>query len=250
MKILVCGLPGSGKTTIAIKLATMLGAVHFNADDVRRHLPGLGFSHADRLLQSTRMNWLASTVALAGVPVICDFICPTEETRAKFFADYTIWMDTVERGRFADTDAMWQSPSDYDIRIGAFSKIDAALHQIYNEVMRCETRPTAQMMGRFQPWHAGHRALFVKSLQRVGFVCIMVRTMPLGPDNPYNFGQVKAAIEKDLEEYAGQFMVIAVPNISAIHYGRDVGYKIEQIELPPAVQAISASRIRKLANSG
>ena len=105
--------------------------------------------------------------------------------------------------------------------------------------------PTSLLLGRFQPWHDGHTALFTESLTRVGQVLIMVRNMPLSDKNPYTFEQVKENIDKSLkQQYNGHYEVISVPNITNIHYGRDVGYSIEYIDLPPEIQAISATEIR------
>jgi nicotinamide mononucleotide adenylyltransferase len=108
-----------------------------------------------------------------------------------------------------------------------------------------QQKPTAQMLGRFQPWHDGHTALFVEALNRVGQVLIMVRNMPASDKNPYTFEQVKVNIDKSLKElYNGYYEVISVPNITNVYYGRDVGYSIEYIDLPPEIQAISATEIR------
>ena len=82
-KILIMGLPGAGKTTLATALAPLLNAVVFNADAVRANLSrDLGFSHEDRLEHARRMGWMCDRVVEAGGTVIADFICPTEETRA------------------------------------------------------------------------------------------------------------------------------------------------------------------------
>jgi nicotinamide mononucleotide adenylyltransferase len=106
-------------------------------------------------------------------------------------------------------------------------------------------KPTAQMLGRWQPWHKGHLELFKKILEKTGQVCIMVRDMPTTEDNPFDFKTIKDNIEKELTEYQGKFEVIKVPNITNICYGRKVGYSIEEIVLPKEIQEISATTIRK-----
>jgi nicotinamide mononucleotide adenylyltransferase len=105
-------------------------------------------------------------------------------------------------------------------------------------------KPTALMLGRWQPWHKGHQELFKKSLEKTGQVIIMVRSMPISKNNPYDFEQVKEKIKYALQEYKGKFEVIQAPNITNVCYGRGVGYKIEEIELPKEIQAISATKIR------
>jgi nicotinamide mononucleotide adenylyltransferase len=105
-------------------------------------------------------------------------------------------------------------------------------------------KPTAQMLGRWQPFHDGHLALFKKILEKTGQVIIMVRDMPKSDNNPFEFEDIKKRIEEKLKDYAGKFDVIKVPNITNICYGRDVGYKIEEIILPKEIQEISATKIR------
>ena len=106
-------------------------------------------------------------------------------------------------------------------------------------------KPTTQMLGRWQPFHDGHLALFKEILKKTGQVCIMVRTMPQTNNNPFEFEDIKKRIEEKLKDYKGQFDVVKVPNITNICYGRDVGYKIEEIVLPKEIQEISATKIRK-----
>jgi nicotinamide mononucleotide adenylyltransferase len=105
-------------------------------------------------------------------------------------------------------------------------------------------KPTAQMLGRWQPFHDGHLALFKKILEKTGQVIIMVRDMPKSDNNPFEFEDIKKRIEEKLKDYVGQFDVIKVPNITNICYGRDVGYKIEEVVLPKEIQEISATKIR------
>lgn len=110
-KILIMGLPGAGKTTLARCLAPLLNAVVFNADEVRAHINrDLGFSHADRIEQARRMGWLSDRVVEAGGTAIADFICPTPETRAAFGPAFTIWVDRIEEGRFPDTNRIFVPP--------------------------------------------------------------------------------------------------------------------------------------------
>ena len=112
-------------------------------------------------------------------------------------------------------------------------------------------KPTAQMLGRWQPWHAGHQKLFEETLKRAEQVLIMVRDVQGVGDNPFDFDTVKTNIENALEEYEGKFKIILVPNITNICYGRGVGYKIEEIVLDDETQKISATKIReKMRNDG
>ena len=107
------------------------------------------------------------------------------------------------------------------------------------------SKPTAQMLGRWQPFHDGHLALFKKILEKTGQVQIMVRTMPKSDNNPFEFEDIKKRIEEKLKNYVGKFEVIKTANITNICYGRDVGYKIEEIVLPKEIQEISATKIRE-----
>jgi len=107
------------------------------------------------------------------------------------------------------------------------------------------SKPTAQMLGRWQPFHDGHLELFKKILKKTGQVCIMVRSMSKSDSNPYEFPEIKKRIEEKLKDYIGKFEITNVPNITNICYGRGVGYKIEEIVLPKHIQKISATKIRK-----
>ena len=90
--------------------------------------------------------------------------------------------------------------------------------------------PTAQMLGRWQPWHAGHQKLFEETLKKTGQVNIMVRDVKGVDDNPFDFETVKKNIEDRLNpEFEGRFKIMVVPNITNICYGRGVGYKMEEI---------------------
>jgi phosphopantetheine adenylyltransferase len=106
-------------------------------------------------------------------------------------------------------------------------------------------KPTAMMLGRWQPWHQGHQMLFEKTLEKTGQVIIMVRDTPRDDSNPFDFETVKGKIKKALVNYKDKFDIIKVPNITNICYGRGVGYKIEEIVLPKEIQNISATKIRK-----
>ena len=111
------GLPGSGKTTLASELALLINAKRINADEVRKTANDWDFSENGRKRQAKRMADLAKEKKKEGHHVIADFICPTPEARDLFPADYIIWVDTIKKGRFDDTNAMFVKPEKFDFHV-------------------------------------------------------------------------------------------------------------------------------------
>ena len=115
--ILVMGLPGAGKTTLANELAPKLNAKRLNADEVRKAANDWDFSEEGRTRQAKRMADFALKLKSEGNYVVADFICPTPEARKLFPADYVIWVDTIKKGRFDDTNAMFVKPEKFDCHV-------------------------------------------------------------------------------------------------------------------------------------
>lgn len=269
-RILIMGLPGSGKTFMAQALKKYLeehsimfhpaaetlessrAAIKWiNADDVRRKYNDWDFSHEGRVRQSIRMRELADS--FFNDFVIADFVAPLPEMRHNFKADWTIWMDTIDAGRYEDTNKMFVPPDLYDFRVTE-QNAEKWAEFIGNHILENRRRPvfdwrkeTVQMLGRWQPWHAGHRALFDRAIAKTGQVCIMIRDCQgWQGSNPFEIDKVKGFIQRDLDPlYQGQYTIQIVPNIVNITYGRDVGYKIEQEVFDDATHSISATKIRR-----
>jgi len=117
MIILIMGLSGSGKTSLAKVLTPMFNAVWLNADKIREEVNDWDFSEQGRIKQSIRMKIQALKAKSENRNVIADFICPTEQTRKEFNADYTIWVDTIKKGKYEDTNKIFETPSKYDFKV-------------------------------------------------------------------------------------------------------------------------------------
>ena len=252
-KILIMGLPGSGKTTLAKELAKRLNAVHLNADEIRTKINNrLGFSHEDRIEHARKMGVLADIVVRSGSYCIADFVCPTPETREAFQAGgetFIIFVDRIQSGRFEDTNKMFVPPGDAaNIVVHAVgtaanwaNRIAQFLQPAFNP-----KAPTALFVGRYQTFHAGHRALIEEGIKRVGQACIAVRdTQGTSEKDPLSYAEVEAGIRIGMHGLEGKYTVVPLPNVTSILYGRDVGYTIEKIELPEQFTSISATQIRK-----
>jgi predicted ABC-type ATPase len=255
-RILIMGLPGSGKTTLAEKLLRLLEdagktVTWFNADEVRKQFDDWDFSEQGRIRQSKRMYDLAETCGTDYA--LCDFVAPLVEMRHNFKADWTVWMDTIREGRYADTNKMFIEPEIYDFRITE-QNADKWSDFVADHIVDNRRRPrwdnrkeTVQMLGRWQPWHDGHRALFERLLAKTGQVIIQVRDVQGWQDsNPFNFVDVVRFIKRDLDPlYQGQYDIMLVPNIIHIGWGRGVGYTSGEETFDETVTDISATKIRK-----
>lgn len=252
MKVLIFGLPGAGKSYLASELINLLGnkAVWFNADQVRSDANDWDFSDEGRLRQKQRMQLRCEEAEAEGKIAIADFVCPFNKARKEFGASFTIWVNTIEEGRFADTNAIFEKPNDEDIDYIITEKLgDVDAKKIAwilgNKFIWNDQAPTVQMLGRWQPWHDGHQALFDRALAKHGQVNLQIRNMPVTTDNPFTCHEVEKNLRDKLAKYAGQVKISIVPNIVNITYGRSVGYKIEQEVFDDKTHNISATKIRK-----
>jgi len=278
-RILIMGLPGAGKTYLAQALKKYLetngdlmkinpqrvltyegipgpgfmkvGVDWFNADDIRKKYNDWDFSNAGRIRQSLRMFQFA--VECTGEFVICDFVAPLVEMRNNFKADWTVWVDTIKEGRYEDTNKAFIPPEQYDFRVTE-QNCEKWAEFIGEHILADRRRPvfdwqreTVQMLGRWQPWHDGHRALFERLIARTGQVVIQVRDVQgWQGSNPFEVAKVKSFIRRDLDPvYQGQYEIQVVPNIVHIGWGRGVGYTHGEETFDDAVTDISATKIRK-----
>ena len=133
MKILVMGLPNSGKTFLSRKMAKILMAPNINADTLRQMCNDWDFSEKGRIRQSERMAIIANYENQRNDFVICDFVCPTRKTREIFNADFIIWVDTSRPCKYADTSKIFENPQKFDYRVTDFD--DADVKKIINKLL-------------------------------------------------------------------------------------------------------------------
>ena len=255
-RILIMGLPGAGKTTLAEKLQDFLinnrkTVTWLNADEVRKEYNDWDFSVEGRIRQSLRMRELADKSESDFV--VCDFVAPLWSMRVNYAADWTVWVDTITEGRYADTNNLFQEPEEYDFRVNE-QDAEKWSEFIGFHLMLDRRRPnfdwkkeTVQMLGRWQPWHAGHRALFERLLAKTGQVIIQVRDVQgWQGSNPFAITEVIKNIRRDLDPlYQGQYAIQIVPNIVHIGWGRGVGYTSGEETFDESITSISATNIRK-----
>jgi hypothetical protein len=271
-RILIMGLPGAGKTYLAQHIVDHLQDAYktvnenslrpikdakvkvgwLNADDIRKKYNDWDFSKEGRIRQSLRMRELADSMTDMDY-VICDFVAPLVEMRNNFKADWTVWVDTIDQGRYEDTNKAFIPPEVYDFRITE-QNAEKWAEFVAAHILDNRRRPTfdwqretVQMLGRWQPWHQGHRALFERAIAKTGQVVIQIRDCQgWQGSNPFAIEQVKYFIRRDLDTlYQGQYEIQVVPNVVNITYGRDVGYRIEQERFDDAITDISATKIRR-----
>lgn len=244
MILQIIGLPGTGKTALAKEICRRTDAIHLNADEVRADLNSdLGFSLEDRIEQARRLGALSRLISNQGKLVVVDFVNPTQETREAFGnADFIVWVNRIDESRFEDTNKLWTRPEPDIIITTGMSIEEEAISVLSAAKVHDWTKPTTLQLGRYQPWHEGHSALYDAGLERTSQVLVGVRnTQGTSEKDPMGYSEVESYIRKDRPEA----LIMKLPNITNIIYGRDVGYKIEKIELSPELQAISATQKRK-----
>ncbi len=207
------GLSGAGKTYLAERLVPKINAVWLNADKVRKEANDWDFSDDGRKRQAKRMRDLAQKAISEGKYVVADFICPTEKTRNEFAADYVVWVDTIKSGRYEDTNKIFEPPKKFNFRVQT-KNADLWSLLIADKLIPYKwdnKKPTAQMLGRWQPWHKGHQTLFEEKIKKTGQVNIQVRDVKGREDNTFDFDTVKKNIQAALKEY-GERVKISLVN--------------------------------------
>ena len=242
LRVLVTGRPTSGKTAFSRVLAHAIGCPMIDADEVRGEANDWDFSVAGRERQAQRMRDKAD--AIGGV-VVASFVCPTERTRAIFDAHFLIFLELHGPSPHADTDALFQPPRFYDVRMWRFP-LPEEIRDLAADVMR--GLPQGYVLGRFQPWHIGHQMLAEEAIRRHGLVTIHVRAAQRDERNQYGFADVCRGVDAMMARRGVPrcaYRVESAANVAGVYYGRDVGYSVERVRLPAEVEAVRATDIRE-----
>jgi len=281
------GLPAAGKTTIAEALLAKLEergrlVTMLDGDGAMRRMLSteLGFTKEDRNRNVLRAGFVAAEIVKHGGIAICALVSPYAGARALVremigtaFVEVYVHTPLVvcekrdpkglyrqaragELKHMTGIDDPYEEPDPdtLNLQIDGDWPVEKNVEiiSIYLEdrgLLGHLDEPAALMIGRYQPWHEGHRALFIKALEMEGYVVIGVReTQGRGDKNPFTFTEVKARIEESLSAFVGSFEIRRLPNITNIVYGRDVGYRITHVDLEPEIEAISATQIRSILN--
>lgn len=270
--IWLTGLSGAGKSTLANELSKILDFDILDGD-IERAKVQTGFDKAGRDANVLRAAEKARNIVESGSSVVCAFISPYRGTREQVRKMFTgnfieVFVNTPlevceardakglyakarsgEIKSFTGISDVYEHPHLPEIELVAGGVVEQVL-EVLTYLRDNNLVPTgnALLLGRYQPFHDGHKALFIEALKREGFVTIGVRSMPKSENNPYDFAQITKFIENKLIGFEGKYQILPMPNITNIVYGRDVGYKITKVALAPEIEQISSTKIR--ANNG
>ena len=147
MKILICGLPGSGKTTLAKPFSELINGIHINADDIRTKYDDWDFSDKGRMRQAYRMKHICDGVVMAGKIAVADFVCPNIFTQKAFDADYIVWMDTLNESQYEDTNSIFMKPDKVDYHVNKWFEDthDQLVKVVKNYMLRQQDKPTERL---------------------------------------------------------------------------------------------------------
>ena len=279
------GLPAAGKSTIAAALQAELEkrdrvVTMLDGDGAMRQMLSteLGFTKKDRDRNVLRAGFVAGQIVKHGGAVICALVSPYADARncvrrMMGHAFIEVYVQTplsicekrdpkalYRRARAGQLKHMTGIDDPYEepepdmlnLKVNGDWPVEKsvgiiATHLEEQGLLERSDKPAALMIGRYQPWHYGHRALFMEALELEGYVVIGVReTFGLGDQNPFTFAEVKAGIEESLQDFVGSFEIRRLPNITNIVYGRDVGYRLTRVNLDPEIESISATQIRSI----
>ena len=168
-RILIMGLPGSGKTTFSQNLVKRLMLTHsvswYNADSVREQFNDWDFSPAGRARQVQRMIDLSNDCGSDFA--VCDFVCPTQQLRDAFDADVVVWMDTIIEGRFEDTNKLFEQPTSATYRVTDWS--DTWVKLIAADLMQAPSETHVRSLVKAISWRViGTAETFLISLLITG----------------------------------------------------------------------------------
>ena len=270
--IWLTGLPCSGKTTIANELNKLMKEINhvvvLDGDEVRETISAnLGFSIKDRTEHLMRIGYIAKMISRNGIDVICAFVSPIEKVRdeiRKMMGDGFIEVFVnapVNICRKRDVKGMWAKALNGEIEnFTGFSApyespwsscevicntgtetVEQSVNKILNYLNK--QRAGALYIGRFQPFHSGHKYIIRQSIEKGLPIIIAIRQMYKDDKNPFSAEEIKRDIEKVYE--GKNVKVIIIPNIRSINIGRKVGYDIVKIDAPEEIEKISATEIRK-----